>query len=201
MSKWGIEEKETLDVIKKINLEGYVLNVAAGDGRFNNTLLENALKVMAIDISGDDLEALKKNCSKHLKNKLQTKTVDITKRFPFEDETFDGVFCTGTLHLFEKEKVCKILLEMQRVLKRNGKIVLDFATDIKRLDKNNKPVVFDKEGNYQMDEAILFLEKELKNFDLNIQKSTFTEENVGEDTGYQFITGNFLIINGQKLEG
>ena len=32
MSKWGIEEKETLAAIDKIGLTGNILDVAAGDG-------------------------------------------------------------------------------------------------------------------------------------------------------------------------
>lgn len=53
MSKWGIEEKETLDAINNIDFSGKILNIAAGDGRFNNRLLELAQSVTAIDI--DDI--------------------------------------------------------------------------------------------------------------------------------------------------
>lgn len=198
MSKWGIEEMETLSAIKKINFNGYVLNVAAGDGRFNNTILKTADKVMAIDISETELELLKDECQESLKDKLHTKIVDITSDFPFEDEIFDGIFCTGTLHLFEEEILAQILKEIVRVLKPNGKIIIDFATDIKRLDKNNNVVIFNKEGNYHTNESIEFFKEQLKGFDLEIKTSTFLEENLDDDTGYHSITGNFLIISGIK---
>ena len=55
------------------------------------------------------LKVLEESCPNYLANKLSTKVVDITKKFPFDDSNFDGVFCTGTLHLFEKETILKIL--------------------------------------------------------------------------------------------
>lgn len=197
MSKWGTEEKETLAALKKIKFKGNVLNVAAGDGRFNNELLKSADQVLAIDISETELKVLKENCSEDLKPKLQTRIINILEPFPFEEETFDGLFCTGTLHLFRKEIIINILNEMKRVLKCNGKIILDFATDIHRTDKNNNPVPY-KEGNYQTEEAVAFFKEQLTDFDLEIQISTFTENNLDDKAGYKFITGNFLIISGIK---
>ncbi|HAB66676.1 MAG TPA: hypothetical protein DCE23_04850 [Firmicutes bacterium] len=198
MSKWGIEEKETLDAMKKINFKGYILNVAAGDGRFNNMLLKSAEKVIAIDISDVELTLLKDNCEEDLKPKLQTKIADINKPLPFKDETFDGIFCTGTLHLFKKEMIINILHEMKRVLKRNGKIILDFATDIRRIDKNGNFIVFENEGNYHTNEATEFFKDQLSDFDLDIQISTFTENNLDISAGYNFITGSFLVISAIK---
>lgn len=200
MSKWGIEESETLDAIKKIGFSGNVLNIAAGDGRFNNKLLELSDTVTAIDIDDTDLKILMSNCPDNLKNKLYINKVDITKRFPFEDATFDGVFCTGTLHLFDKETITNILKEIKRVLKLNGRMILDFATDIKRLDKDGNKVTFDGERNYSIDEAIALFNEQLKGFDLTIESANFTEENLEDNTGYNFITGKFLVVSGISKE-
>lgn len=200
MSKWGIEEKETIEAINNIGFSGNILNIAAGDGRFNNRLLELSDSVTAIDIDNSELESLKENCHKDLLDKLCTKAVDITQKLPFQDETFDGVFCTGTLHLFDRDTIIKILQEIKRVLKTKGKIVLDFATDIKRLDKKQNQVVFEGEGNYTTDEAISLFEEQLKEFSLNIGVATFMEENLEDDAGYNYISGNFLIISGIARE-
>lgn len=196
MSKWGIEEKETLDAIKKMNMQGTILNLAAGDGRFNNYLLEYADKVIAVDKSASELEILKDNCPQHLNNKLETQVVDVTEKIPFADSTFDGIFCTGTLHLFKKEITANIIDEIKRLLKNGGKIILDFATDIKRLDKDNNPIIFKEEGSYTTEEAITFFKEQLIDFDIDIQVYTFREENLDDDTGYKFITGSFLVISG-----
>ena len=196
MSKWGIEEKETLDAITKMNMQGTILNIAAGDGRFNNKLLEYADKVIAVDKSASELELLKSICPGHLNNKLETQVADVTKKIPFADSTFDGIFCTGFLHLFKKEIIANIIAEMKRLLKNGGSIILDFATDIKRLDKDNNPVLFSEEGNYTTKEAITFFKEQLADFDIDVQVSTFREENLEDDAGYKFITGSFLVISG-----
>lgn len=199
MSKWGIEEQETIDAINKIGFRGKILNIAAGDGRFNNKLLAYADSLIAIDIKEEELELLKKECPSKLKNKLYIKKVDITKKLPFKDKSFDGVFCTGTLHLFYKEQLKKILKEITRVLKKDGKLIIDFATDIKRLDKFNNLVILPNEESYCFDEATILLKEVLKDFELTIEHSTFKEENLDSSiTGYTSITGKFLIISGIK---
>lgn len=199
MSKWGIEEKETLEAINKVGLSGNILNIAAGDGRFNNTLLELAHSVVAIDLDCIELQELKDSCPNNFKNKLSTKIVDITKRFPFDDNTFDGIFCTGTLHLFDMNTIKEILSEIKRVLKVKGKMVLDFATDITRIDKEGNKKIFSNEGNYVLEEAIKLFQGEFKEFDINIEISKFKEENLQESAGYESISGNFLIISGSKI--
>lgn len=196
ISKWGAEEKETIEAINDIGFSGSVLNIAAGDGRFNDRLLELSQKVTAIDIDNSELKYLKKNCPESLACKLHTKVVDITQKFPFRDATFDGAFCTGTLHLFGKETIAKILHEIKRVLKPGGRMVLDFATDIKRLDRNQKQVVFAGEGNYTTDEAMLLFQEQLQDFSWNMRIATFAEETSENDTGYDYISGEFLIISG-----
>ena len=50
MSKWGKEEKETLEVINEVGFLGDVLDVAADDGRFSLELLNKSRSVTAIDI-------------------------------------------------------------------------------------------------------------------------------------------------------
>ncbi len=197
MSRWGKEEKETLIAINQIQSLGNVLDVAAGDGRFLNILLEKSKSVTAIDLDNDELEKLKINCQKDFINKLKIEKVDITKRFPYQDETYDTIFCTGTLHLFDKTTISFILDEMKRCLKQNGIIILDFATNIKRLDKNGNEVVFEDEGNYSTEEAIELFNELLHDFSLNIQIASFNEENL-DDVGYNSITGNFLIVTSKK---
>ncbi len=198
MSKWGIEEKETLNAINQMSIHGKILNIAAGDGRFNTVLLEKSDKVIAIDKDDLELQTLKKECPNELKNKLETMNVDITKEFPFNDETFDGVFCTGTLHLFKEDIVSKILNEIKRILKKKGILILDFATEISRFDRNGNQVVIEEEGSYSSERAIQLFKENLKEFEINIEEAFFKEENLEDDAGYQSIEGHFLVVCGKK---
>lgn len=195
MSKWGIEEQETLGKIKDLQMNGYILNIAAGDGRFNNELLKHADQLLAIDISPSELELLKESCPNELKNKLETKIVDITKPLPFKEHTFDGIFCTGTLHLYPKEVILNIINEIKRILKKDGKFILDFATDITRLDINNNLVVFPDEGQYTTFDAINLFKKAFYDTNIDIQVATFHEEGLDETVSYKMIEGKFLIIS------
>lgn len=200
MSKWGSEEKETLEAINRAGFQGYILNIAAGDGRFNNELLKLSDRLLAIDINEQDLQFLKKDCLIGQEKKLYTKKVDITQPFPFDDETFDGIFCTGTLHLFNEDTIRNILTEINRVLRENGVIVLDFATDILRLNADGNNVVFDGEGHYDTQQALELFKSSLAKFDINIEISSFKEENLGSNVRYNVISGNFLIISGKKVK-
>lgn len=57
-------------------------------------------------------------------------------------------------------------------------------------------MVFEGEGKYTTEEAIAVITEQLKDFFFNIETSTFKEEDLDDDTGYNCITGNFLIISG-----
>ena len=50
VSIWGTGDKDTLELLKKVEIRGKWLNLAAGDGRYNLNLLEKADFVVASDI-------------------------------------------------------------------------------------------------------------------------------------------------------
>ena len=197
MSKWGYEEPETIKVINDMNLTGSVLNLAAGDGRFNNALLAIADKVIAADNDQKELDELIKKCPENLTNKLETKIIDITKQFPFENSSFDGIFCTGTLHLFELKDLRKIILEIKRSLKPNGKFIIDFATDIQKV-KNNGEIIPYKTKIYETKQAIKLMEDLFKDFNYKIEICTLPEEQLFMDNIPYTFKCNFLLVYGNK---
>ena len=197
MSKWGNEESQTLAVINSFDNLGNVLNVAAGDGRFINELLKRSNRLTAIDIDENELELLKSSCKEEYLNKLTLQKVDIRNKFPYNNETYDTIFCTGTLHLFNKDAISFIINEMTRCLKLCGILIMDFATDIKRLDENDNKVVFDNECGYTLEEATTLFKELLNDYLLDINKYTFYETNL-KDAGYSSIEGNFIVIIGKK---
>src|SRR3990167_8495721 len=91
---WGAGDKLTLKVLNTIQLKGTWLDLAAGDGRYIPELLEKVDKLIASDIDRKELDRLRNA------PKVKIKVFDLTNKFPFKDESFDGIFCTGTLHLF-----------------------------------------------------------------------------------------------------
>jgi len=197
-SKWGSEESETIDVINEINYSGKVLNLAAGDGRFNNLLLDYASEVIAVDNDINELKILESICPEHLRSKLSLSIIDITKTLPYKESTFDGIFCTGTLHGFDTETIKKIMLELNRVLKKDGKIVIDFATDVERVKENGDLIIYDGEGLYTTNEALELFKTFNTLFNFNIKYGKCHEPNLFlNDEKYDFKC-NFLLLYGTK---
>lgn len=197
-SIWGGGDKKTLEVIGKRDFNGRWLNLAAGDGRYNNFLLKRASEVVVTDLDPGALDKLKVNTPENLKNKLKTKVFNILDTFPFEDRCFDGVFSTGTLHLFPKEKLIEIFKEIDRVLKPRGDIFIDFATDIKRILPSGKLKIKVNETRYTISEAKELLKKLLPNYTLKMIKSEVPEEVVKIGKLQYIFSCRFLLVVGNK---
>ncbi len=196
-SVWGDEDKATNDLIKTIK-GGKWLNLCAGDGRFNLHLLERAEQVTAADIDPSALQKLYRITPLELIKKLATRSMNVTMPFPFETETFDGIFCSGTLHLFPKDIFKRIFQEMDRVLKHNGKMIIDFATDIERRYPDGSLWIVKNEPNYSLQEALAFLQNIFQDYSVQIVTDKVEPEKVQlGDKEYMF-SSNFILIQGTK---
>jgi SAM-dependent methyltransferase len=198
ISIWGTGDKDTLELLNDIEIRGKWLNLAAGDGRYNLNLLEKADSVVASDIDESALGKLKQNTPNKLSEKLQTEVFDIAKPFPFADESFDGVFCTGALHLFPTEILRQIISEIDRILRTNGKLIIDFATDIKRILPDGKLYIRKSEPQYSLDEAAIFLRELLHNYQIQIVESEVPEEEI-ETRGFVYrFSCKFILLTADK---
>jgi ubiquinone/menaquinone biosynthesis C-methylase UbiE len=94
-----------------------VLEVGCGDASFTKSLAEYSPRVTAIDISADQIEL---NARAH--PEIAFIQHDVAERFPFEDETFDVIWCSEVLeHLFDPGLA---LREMHRVMASGGKLLV-----------------------------------------------------------------------------
>jgi SAM-dependent methyltransferase len=201
-SIWGSGNRDILKLLKRIRIRGRWLNLAAGDGRYNQSLLRKADSVVVSDIDAGALSKLWRYTPKEYKLKLKTEIFDITKRFPFEDHTFDGVFCTGILHLFPKHVFMKIFAEIDRVLRPNGRIIIEFVTDIKRIAPNGKRIVFGDEPQYTLSEAKKLLRKTFRNYMIKMLESEVPEEDFAQaNPPYKFSCKLILLIADKRSEG
>lgn len=197
-SIWGQGDKATLDLLKKIEIDGKWLNLAAGDWGYTSNLLEKADFVVASDIDESALTKLYLNTpKKHLK-KLAIKVFDITKKCPFNDNEFDGIFCTGTLHLFSIDILQNIFLEINRVLKSKGRIIIDYATDIKRVSQDGEPVTFGKEPQYKLEEAKVILKKLFNNYNIKMYESDVPEYLTRTKSPYK-LSCKFILLVADKI--
>ena len=102
------------------NLEGQlILEAGCGSGRFTEHAVKTGANVISFDYS-DSVEANYK--SNGNKNNLLIIQADIFK-MPFNDNTFDKVFCFGVLQHTPNPK--KAFFNLVRVLKPGGQLVAD----------------------------------------------------------------------------
>jgi SAM-dependent methyltransferase len=197
-SVWGMEDKDTLHVLKRTIIRGKWINLAASDGRYNLNLLKRADFVIASDIDKIALNKLWGNTPTKYKLKLGIKVFDLTKRFPFKDNYFDGIFSTGTLHLLPRRILPRVIGEMDRVLNKNGKIIIDFATDIKRITADGKQITIGKEPGYKIQEARNLLKKLFKGFRVKTYESGVRPELVKAKIPYKFSCKFIILVANKK---
>lgn len=196
-SIWGRGDSDTLRLLGRIKIHGKWLNLAAGDGRYNMKLLEKADSVVASDVDESALSKLWHMTPEKYRKKLEIKIFDITKKFPFERNSFDGVFCTGALHLFPKKVLGKIISEIDRILKPTGSIVLDFATDIKRISPDGKLITFGNEPLYSLEKAKATLKGLFRKYRLELRVSEVVEDFEAANPPYR-LNCKFLILVADK---
>lgn len=196
-SIWGIGDKDTLRILRKLKINGEWLNLAAGDGRYNLLLLERADFVTASDVDESALSKLWYNTPDEYKHKLRIEPFNIAKKFPFKNESFDGVFCTGTLHLFPKSILQNIISEINRIVKRNGRVIIDFAVDIKRTSPDGELVVFGKEPLYTLEDAKIILRNLFINYRIKMCESEVVEDFEAANPPY-ILNCKFIIMIADK---
>ena len=197
-SIWGTEDRLTLDALIQSDIHGRWLNLCSGDGRFNATLLQRADTVVACDADQGALNKLLQLTKYDFKPKLKLVTCNIVEPLPFDDTSFEGIFCTGTLHLFPRLIFKKILHELDRMLRKDGLIIIDFATDIKRVRSNGSLYTVKGEPLYTIDEALNFLKECFVAYETVVQTASVEPEEVHVRGETYLFSSNFILIQARK---
>lgn len=117
--------------ISSLSKESLVLDAGCGTGKCSIPFAKLGFKVIGVDISEKAIEVA---CQKAEEAKLSIIfRVEDLEALPFEDNTFDIVFCGGVLHHFPS--LNKVEEELHRVLKEKGKL---FAYEANR----SNPITF-----------------------------------------------------------
>ena len=99
------------------NAKSNVLELGSGTGMHTGCVLEQRCTVTATDISKSSIEVLEYQFRDFAN--LKTLVCDM-ENLPFSENSFDLVFCSGSLSYGEPKTVIK---EIKRVLKKNGKFI------------------------------------------------------------------------------
>ncbi|MDD5432470.1 MAG: class I SAM-dependent methyltransferase [Candidatus Omnitrophica bacterium] len=125
--------KKALDFCSGIH--GRFLEVGCGEGLFISKLAayDPKLQIWGIDNSTERLFKAKERC-KNLQN-VNLSVADALN-LEFEGEYFDNVACINVLFNLESvDAAKKVIIEMKRVCKKGGSIILDFRSSLNPLLK------------------------------------------------------------------
>jgi SAM-dependent methyltransferase len=109
-----IEYKQALKFFKECDR---VLDVGCGTGGFLELLEQEGKKeVIGIDFNPECVDVC-------LKRELNAKIGDALD-IPFEDNRFDGAYCSHVMHVFNSSQAITLIKEMSRVVRPNGIIAI-----------------------------------------------------------------------------
>lgn len=172
-----------------------VLDIASGEGYGSNLISEIASTVIGVDI---DEESIKKASLKYKKNNLTFK-VGRADLIPVDDNSIDVVVSFETLEHHDKHQ--EMFLEIKRVLKSDGIVIMSTPDKLYYTDKRNFKNEFHVKELYKS-EFIDLISTNFKNYQLLNQSyingtSLIQEED--ENKINTFFTGNYSVLNENNL--
>lgn len=123
-----VEQRHTEVRLRQLDITGVIVDLGCGSGRYINTLLENASKVIAIDSSEEMIRELQKKLyHQNWQNiEIQINEADLGLR-KLDENSIDGVFCTLLIDHIPRPRLQDILSSVYRVLRPGGWL---YITDV-----------------------------------------------------------------------
>lgn len=120
------EEFKSFKKLVKISKNDKVLDIATGTGNYLIEMVKHGANGHGIDISKKMLEVLERKMRKlNLISKIEL-NVASAEKIPYPDSYFDWVTCIGMFEYYPASYVKTVLKEIKRVIKPNGKVIVDF---------------------------------------------------------------------------
>jgi ubiquinone/menaquinone biosynthesis C-methylase UbiE len=172
------------ELAKLYNL-GNILELGCGNGKYTRQIIHAADYITATDLSEDMVMVTKQRLADL--NNLTIEQADCYK-LNYADESFDTVFMANLIHVVLKPEVA--LAEVERVLKKNGRLVIvSFTSDgmsIKNIEimKKRYQEVFGAFPAHKRPMFLSDLAKLVEENDFLISKA----ELIGNDTKAMFLT-------------
>jgi len=108
---WITAHQDLIDSLPK----GRVLDLGCGIGQNTAYFRQNGFEVISADLSQRALEEL----LRYIPDASVT-CLDMRRPLPFEDQSFDVVFASLSIHYFDSETTCRLSGEIRRILKHGG---------------------------------------------------------------------------------
>jgi len=117
-----------LKLFKKVKKDVKILDAGCGYGIYSLILAEKGYNLTSLDIEAIRIKEIEsmKNEYGFIKDKIKTKIGSLTN-LPFKNEEFEVIICSEVLEHIKDYK--KAFLELGRVLKKNGALIVSVPTD------------------------------------------------------------------------
>lgn len=110
--------------IKKNNV---ILDIATGTGIYLLEAAKRGALCYGIDISQEMLKELKKKVKKlNLSQQIKEIRLGDIEKLDYPANHFDWIFCIGTFEYYPMNFVKKLLVQIKRSLKQDGRVIVDF---------------------------------------------------------------------------
>ncbi len=107
---------------KYITKNDVVLDIGCGNGQNSIKAAKIAKRVVGLEISENQLQIARRSTDLEKIENVESKTGNLEEKLPFKDRTFDTILFLDVLeHLVKRDQA---LVEVSRVLKRNGTLLL-----------------------------------------------------------------------------
>ncbi len=127
-------KKEVKIITNMLGLNyGNILDIACGTGLFARNVAKKVNKVYGLDFSKEMLKEANTNFKKESINNF-TLVRSKAEKLPFKNDFFEGALCCGVLDILPD--INQVFMEINRVLKKEGKIVSMTFVKNKILDKS-----------------------------------------------------------------
>ena len=94
---------------------GKLLELGAGHGQDSRFFTKKGFSVISTDFSETALKFIKEKSAKE-GLLIRTKLIDLSKKLPFENNSFDIVYAHLSLHYFDKTTTVELFNEIFRIL-------------------------------------------------------------------------------------
>lgn len=138
-----VKKSRLLSIIKsKINKKDKTLEVGCGMGKLSIALLKEGYDLIGVDYSKELIIKIKKEMPEFKENFRFMDGRDLK----FKDKTFDALISPGVIEHFHEEDQNKMLSELHRVLKDDGKLVciVPYLNLVKKIKFNKLQKRYDK---------------------------------------------------------
>ena len=122
------KEKYRRKMIENLNLQAsdVVLDLGSGPGLWSDFFAEKVTpngRVVGLDLSAELIDYAKSQLSKSPYQEMIEYQQGDFFHLPYEDETFDVVFCGNSLSYVNRDSQQDLLTEQKRVVKKGGRLV------------------------------------------------------------------------------